>query len=61
VLNSSANAGDIAVYDAQGRVLQTVRLNGGAQSQLTIDVAGIYMIRMIDANGNTSVQQVIVE
>jgi hypothetical protein len=61
VQNSSVNAGDIAVYDAQGRVLQTVRLNGGAQSQLTIDVAGIYMIRMIDANGNASVQQVIVE
>lgn len=61
VLNSSMNAGDISVFDAQGRVIQTVRLNGGAQSQITIDVAGIYMIRMIDANGNSGVQQVIVE
>ncbi|MFM2018299.1 MAG: hypothetical protein RL007_1955 [Bacteroidota bacterium] len=61
VLNSSVNAGDIAVYDAQGRVVQSVRLNGGSQSQITIDVAGIYMIRMIDANGNSAVQQVIVE
>jgi large repetitive protein len=61
VLNSSVNAGDIAVYDAQGRVVQSVRLTGGAQSQITIDVAGIYMIRMIDANGNSAVQQVIVE
>jgi hypothetical protein len=55
------NAGDFSVFDAQGRVVQTVRLNGGAQSQITIDVAGIYMIRMIDANGNSGVQQVIVE
>lgn len=61
ILNSSMNAGDISVFDAQGRVVQTVRLNGGAQSQVTIDVAGIYMIRMIDANGNSGVQQVIVE
>lgn len=61
ILNSSMTAGDIAVYDAQGRVVQTVRLNGGAQSQITIDVAGMYVIRMIDSNGQSAVQQVIVE
>lgn len=53
------NTTELYVYDATGRMLQTLAVNGADKMQVAVDAPGVYMVRIATA-GSSETKKVIV-
>ncbi len=57
---SSANIADVTVYDAQGKLVVAQKMQPNVANTINLDASGIYMLTVITADGQRTVQRVIV-
>ncbi len=57
---SSTTAADVMIYDAQGKLVYTQKVQPNVATPMNIESSGMYMVTVIDANGERTSQRVMV-
>ncbi len=56
----TSSAANVMIYDAQGKLISTQKVQPNIQTQINLEISGMYMITVITTDGQRSSQRVIV-